>query len=1300
MATLVLSAAGAAIGGSFGGSVLGLSMSAVGRFAGATLGRAIDQRILGSGSQTIETGRLDRLRLSGAGEGQPIAQIYGRMRVGGHIIWATQFKENVSKSGGGGKGASQQPTIKEYSYSVSLAVALCEGEITSVNRVWADGAEISIHDLTMSVYPGTADQAPDPKMEAVEGVGAVPAYRGTAYVVIEDLDLARFGNRVPSFSFEVTRPEQFDSSDVPFNVRAVAMIPGTGEYSLATEPVALDAGGGASTVVNVNSPSDRPDFVTSLKHLQDEVPDCGAASLVVSWFGSDLRCGECLIEPKVEQTTLDSVEMPWIVNGVSRDAAGLVPVEDGRPVYGGTPSDVSVVQSIQDMQAKGLEVLYYPFILMEQMPGNGLFNPWTGEDNQPRLPWRGRITAHVAPGQPGDQTGTSDIDDQVAAFFGDATAADFEIVDGVVQYSGPEEWRYRRFILHQAYLCALAGGVTAFCIGSEMRSLTQLRGETGFPAVDALKQLAAECRAILGPGVKIGYAADWSEYFGYHPQDGTGDVYFHLDPLWADPNIDFVGIDNYMRLSDWRDGPDHADADWGSIYNLDYLVSNVAGGEGYDWYYPSRDARDAQAREPISDGAYGERWVYRYKDIRNWWSQPHHNRVGGVRSAVPTQWVPESKPIWFTEIGCAAVDKATNEPNKFLDPKSSESTLPAYSNGLRDELIQHQYLRAIIGYWTDPANNPVSTVYNAPMIDMGRVFVWAWDARPYPWFPNVDEMWSDGPNYRRGHWLNGRVSGRTLASVVSEMCARAGLHDYDVSRLHGFVRGYLAPDVADARRALQPLMMAYGFDAIERDGTLVFRNRKGALGVTLEREQLALHGDLGTELTEARSSEAEMSGRVRLNFVEADGDYRNIAEESVLPDEDTHAVAESEVPILLTRPEGRQAVERWLSEARVSRDTVRFALPLSQSALGAGDVVALPSATGMVRARVDRTELTTHQLVDAVRIEPEVYHPADFPDDPTPTRRHVSHGPVLPLFLDLPLMSGEEVPHAPHIAIAAEPWPGDVAVYDAAEDAGYQLNTLVATHSTVGLILNGVPSRPAGLIDRGTDLEVVLTSGHLASVSVVAFLAGGNLAAIGSGDPSGWELVQFRDAALIGPNTWRLTHLLRGQLGTDAIASGHPAQSYFVLLDGTPQQIELPSALRRHTRHYRIGPATRPVDHPVYRHGQHAFDGNGMRPYSPVHLRATSHAGDLNLTWIRRARMGAEDWDLADIPLAEEIEMYRVDVVGSSGLVRQSDVQVPYWTYTAAMQAADGASGAVELHVSQVSARYGPGPAARLDVIL
>ena len=107
MATILLSAAGAALGAGFGGTVLGLSGAVIGRAIGATLGRVIDQRLLGAGSEAIEVGRVDRFRLMGASEGSSVAQIWGRMRVGGEVIWATEFQENTRRSGGTDGGAGR-----------------------------------------------------------------------------------------------------------------------------------------------------------------------------------------------------------------------------------------------------------------------------------------------------------------------------------------------------------------------------------------------------------------------------------------------------------------------------------------------------------------------------------------------------------------------------------------------------------------------------------------------------------------------------------------------------------------------------------------------------------------------------------------------------------------------------------------------------------------------------------------------------------------------------------------------------------------------------------------------------------------------------------------------------------------------------------------------------------------------------------------------------------------------------------------------------------------------------------------
>lgn len=1303
MATILLSAAGAAIGGSVGGTLMGVSAAAVGRLAGATLGQAVDQRIMGNGAEAVEHGQIDRFRLTSSGEGDPIAQVYGRMRVGGHVIWATNFSETVSVSGGG-KGAPK-PTVRSYSYTVSLAIAVCEGEITSIGRIWADGSEISRDGLNMRVYTGATDQLPDPKMEAVEGAGNVPAYRGTAYVVFEDLALEQFGNRVPQFSFEVVRPAQPHTEshkyDPAFGIQGVAMMPGSGEYALATTPVHFSYGVGQSALANVNSPSGKSDYATSLEALGEELPNCDSVSMIVSWFGNDLRAANCEIKPKVEQTQFDGQEMPWSVAGEVRSTADLVPFDpENRPIYGGTPADASVIEAIQATQANGQGVMYYPFILMDQVDGNTLPDPYSDATAQPKLPWRGRITLNDAPGRPASADGTAAADAEVAAFMGTATAADFAVSEGTVIYSGPAEWRYNRFILHQAALCAAAGGVEAFCIGSEMRGLTQIRGADGrFPAVEALIALAAECRAILGPDCKIGYAADWTEYFGYQPQDGTGDRYFHLDPLWADDNIDFVGIDNYMPLSDWRDGTDHTDADWGAIYNLDYLQDNIEGGEGYDWYYHSVDARAAQIRTPITDGEHNEPWVYRYKDIKNWWLNAHHERIAGVRQTDPTEWEPMSKPVWFTELGCAAVDKGTNQPNKFLDPKSSESSLPRYSNGRRDELMQMQYLRAMFSYWDDPANNPVSEVYAAPMLDMSRAHVWAWDARPYPFFPNNRGLWSDGDNYARGHWLTGRSASRPLSDVVAEICKRAGILSYDVSELYGYLRGYTRAEVAPARTALQPLMLRYGFDAVERGGTLKFVMRDGLDDITVARDEMAVASELDGIVEETRTAEAELVGRVRMRFVQAEGDFDVIAEEAILPDEQTHAVGATEVPLSLTRAEGRQVVERWLSEARIARDVVRFALPPSKLPLGAGDIVRLDNDGVPARYRIDRVEQGDKQLIEAVRIEPETYRPIDMADDAVAVRAFTPPLPVFPLFLDLPLMTGDEVPHAPHLAVTAEPWPGTAALYASGSDTGYSLDQLISSRATIGVTETPMFAAPMGIIDHGDGLVVKLTSGALASIDDLGLLNGGNLMAIGDGSAGNWEIFQFRDAQLVGENTYLLEHRLRGQLGSDVLMpSQWPVGSYVVLLDGIPQQITLAANQRNIARHYRVGPAQRSYDDPSYVHRIEAFDGVGLRPFAPVHLKAQWQGADADLSWIRRTRISGDGWDGIEVPLGEESESYLLQIRQGGGLIREEILAAPVWSYTAAMRAADGVTGAFEVSVAQISASYGAGAKRSLVV--
>jgi hypothetical protein len=303
MATLVLGAVGSAIGGAFGGAILGFSGAAIGGFIGSTIGSVVDNWIVSSlaPAQRIEGARLDSLRVTSSTEGAVIPRLFGRMRIGGNIIWATDFREDVNTtSQGGGKGSGPKVTTTEYLYFASFAVALCEGEITGIGRVWADGKPMDMTGVTWRWYPGNEAQGPDPFISAKMGAANTPAYRGTAYVVFEELNLSAFGNRLPQISFEVFRPLA-DPDTAEGLVKAVTMIPASGEFTYATALVKKTTGSGGATVAeNLNAISDTADIVVALDRLQSLAPAVESVSLVVAWFGDDLRAGNCKVRPGVE----------------------------------------------------------------------------------------------------------------------------------------------------------------------------------------------------------------------------------------------------------------------------------------------------------------------------------------------------------------------------------------------------------------------------------------------------------------------------------------------------------------------------------------------------------------------------------------------------------------------------------------------------------------------------------------------------------------------------------------------------------------------------------------------------------------------------------------------------------------------------------------------------------------------------------------------------------------------------------------------------------------------------------------
>ncbi|MBB3472438.1 phage tail protein [Sphingomonas sp. BK345] len=187
MATLVLSTLGRAVGGPIGGAIGGL------------LGHQLDRVLFAPRHRAGP--RLAEPRVQSAAYATPLPLLFGVTRVGGTLLWSTEPAPAAhaahGKSGrGGGAG-----------YTASFAVALSARAIVDVRRIWADGQLLrgaagdwkSATDFRL--YHGTEDQLPDPLIAA--HAPDAPAFRGIAYAVFEQLQLADFGGRVPMLSFEV-----------------------------------------------------------------------------------------------------------------------------------------------------------------------------------------------------------------------------------------------------------------------------------------------------------------------------------------------------------------------------------------------------------------------------------------------------------------------------------------------------------------------------------------------------------------------------------------------------------------------------------------------------------------------------------------------------------------------------------------------------------------------------------------------------------------------------------------------------------------------------------------------------------------------------------------------------------------------------------------------------------------------------------------------------------------------------------------------------------------------------------------
>ena len=782
--------------------------------------------------------------------------------------------------------------------------------------------------------------------------------------------------------------------------------------------------------------------------------------------------------------------------------------------------------------------------------------------------------------------------------------------------------------------------------------------------------------------------------------------------LWAHgPQIPPAGNwRTWMMMGGRGAGKTRAGAEWlKSIVTKDnYTVGNSAGrvaliGETFQ-----------DARAVMIEGESGLLSIHR-KDERPKWTASRRllewpdGTIGQVFSANDPEGLRGSQfgAAWCDELGCPAVDRGTNQPNLFVDSKSSESALPHFSRGSRDDLALLQYARAQLDYWSSTSienlpDNPVSPVYQQPMIMPENMAFWAWDTRPYPAFPHLINTWSDGPNWYRGHWLNGRLGTCPLDDLVTTILKDFGL-EMPVCHLDGHYQGFVINGETSARAALEPFLILNNISVSEVDGQLVFRGKAYLETAAIDSDDF-VQEDGETRLALTRQSEIELPREVIVSHADIDVGFDTQSSSSKRLETVSDRQVKLEMPVVLNRENAIGLSNARLRDFWIGRDGARLKLPWKYLHLTQGDILELESGNFQVRTITDGLD----REIEATAIS--LFEENAPPIAPLFARQNGPTGAAIPhvLVMNLPLAQ-EEMDPDPRVyfAATAHPWKSNLQVYTSPANTGFQPVATITDPATVFELESYLLPGPLGRWDHAGVLDIVLVSrgGEFESLDQELVFSGENALAIQTetGNSGGnWEVLQFQKAQLIGPGRWRLTKLLRGQLGTNfEMAAGIAAGAEGVLLNAALLPVPVSRNQVGTAFNWSVGAAGKIFSQSETVSGQTLCSAISLRPLSPCHLRMNNQENAHRFTWIRRSRMGGDNWDYTEIPLDFASEQYRIDVFdGANQLVRSDTVSSPQYSYSNADRSLDlgGPSAAYSFSVSQLGNTGNAGPSTGISV--
>lgn len=468
----------------------------------------------------------------------------------------------------------------------------------------------------------------------------------------------------------------------------------------------------------------------------------------------------------------------------------------------------------------------------------------------------------------------------------------------------------------------------------------------------------------------------------------------------------------------------------------------------------------------------------------------------------------KNEKIWFTEYGFPSMNGCTNEPNVFVDKGSIESKYPRYSNGEVSFLSQKIAIEGTLKKWQ-----------SSEMVE--KMFLWAWDARPFPYFPNLCDVWADCHNWQTGHWIQGKLSQLNISDVLSDLLQKTGLksNQFDTSNVKGLLSGYVINDQQPVRSIIKMLQSCYFFDVVEQDSKLKFVQKGRGVTTVMPIGETVFSNN--SKLVNI--SQLDLNNKVNVVYFNRNFGYPIDVKYAELPKQGTAITVE--IPLIMEEGEAQNIAEVLLYSSWQERNIYNFKLPIKYAWLVPSDVITILDGEKKHTVRIIKTKFESMAIqVIGVGYDYSIYK-LSFPSTRSLMLKeyppsHISK--TIIEIIDLPYVKGNSASFT--LINEEKNWKG-ATLFISYNDKDYKPIASTNKKSTYGYVMEST--------DEG--LVIVLRFGKLLGI------IDSNLALIGK------EIVKFHSAELIDKNKYKLSNLIRGQEGTKEYQ--HTAGEKFVLLD-------------------------------------------------------------------------------------------------------------------------------------------------------